>query len=112
MISAFMDAGNSAHRLRSKKSQYGKDPAKPVTATLIVSAEQGIAVSAKEANTPIYNGIFSRLYEIYPGEFGMFDDLCGFSDGASLGKSCKTLRNVWYMSACNGILTGHEAKQP
>lgn len=29
-----------------------------------------------------------------------------------LGKSCKTLRNVWYMSACNGILTGHEAKQP
>ena len=30
----------------------------------------------------------------------------------SLGKSCKTLRNVWYMSACNGILTGHEAKQP
>ena len=28
------------------------------------------------------------------------------------GKSCKTLRNVWYMSACNGILTGHEAKQP
>ena len=23
-----------------------------------------------------------------------------------LGKSCKTLRNVWYMSACNGILTG------
>ena len=84
MISAFMDAGNSAHRLRSKKSQYGKDPAKSVTATLIVSAEQGIAVSAKEANTPIYNGIFSRLYEIYPGEFGMFDDLCGFSDGASL----------------------------
>ena len=31
---------------------------------------------------------------------------------AGLGKSCKTLRNVWYMSACNGILTGHEAKQP
>ena len=31
---------------------------------------------------------------------------------AELGKSCKTLRNVWYMSACNGILTGHEAKQP
>ena len=30
----------------------------------------------------------------------------------NLGKSCKTLRNVWYMSACNGILTGHEAKQP
>ena len=30
----------------------------------------------------------------------------------TLGKSCKTLRNVWYMSACNGILTGHEAKQP
>ena len=30
----------------------------------------------------------------------------------ALGKSCKTLRNVWYMSACNGILTGHEAKQP
>ena len=29
-----------------------------------------------------------------------------------LRKSCKTLRNVWYMSACNGILTGHEAKQP
>ena len=28
-----------------------------------------------------------------------------------LRKSCKTLRNVWYMSACNGILTGHEAKQ-
>ena len=30
----------------------------------------------------------------------------------ALRKSCKTLRNVWYMSACNGILTGHEAKQP
>ena len=29
-----------------------------------------------------------------------------------LRKSCKTLRNVWYMSACNGILAGHEAKQP
>lgn len=29
-----------------------------------------------------------------------------------LGKSCKTPRSVWYMSACNGILTGHEAKQP
>ena len=37
----------------------------------------------------------------------------GFGDiYADLGKSCKTLRNVWYMSACNGILTGHEAKQP
>ena len=35
---------------------------------------------------------------------------CG-GEGA-LRKSCKTLRNVWYMSACNGILTGHEAKQP
>ncbi len=31
---------------------------------------------------------------------------------APLRKTCKTLRNVWYMSACNGILTGHEAKQP
>ena len=30
----------------------------------------------------------------------------------ALGKSCKTPRSVWYMSACNGILTGHEAKQP
>lgn len=29
-----------------------------------------------------------------------------------LRKSCKTPRSVWYMSACNGILTGHEAKQP
>ena len=29
-----------------------------------------------------------------------------------LGKSCKTPRSVWYLSACNGILTGHEAKQP
>lgn len=34
------------------------------------------------------------------------------SQRIALGKSCKTLRNVWYMSACNGILTGHEAKQP
>ena len=36
----------------------------------------------------------------------------GYQTEEALGKSCKTLRNVWYMSACNGILTGHEAKQP
>ena len=33
-------------------------------------------------------------------------------DSNGYGKSCKTPRSVWYMSACNGILTGHEAKQP
>ena len=36
----------------------------------------------------------------------------GLNAQNALRKSCKTLRNVWYMSACNGILTGHEAKQP
>ena len=38
--------------------------------------------------------------------------VCHYETLQALGKSCKTLRNVWYMSACNGILTGHEAKQP
>jgi len=31
---------------------------------------------------------------------------------SALRKSCETPRSVWYLSACNGILTGHEAKQP
>lgn len=84
MLSAFMDAGNSAHRVRSKKSQYGKEPTKPVTATLIVSAEQNIAASAKEAKLPMQPGVVSRVFEIFSGEFGMFDELCGFNDGASL----------------------------
>lgn len=84
MLSAFMDAGNSAHRVRSKKSQYGNEPTKPVTATLIVSAEQNIAASAKEAKLPMQSGVVSRVFEIFSGEFGMFDELCGFNDGASL----------------------------
>lgn len=84
MLSAFMDAGNSAHRVRSKKSQYGKEPTKPVTATLIVSAEQNIAASAREAKLPMQPGVVSRVFEIFGGEFGMFDQLCGFNDGASL----------------------------
>lgn len=84
MLSAFMDAGNSAHRVRSKKSQYGKEPTKPVTATLIVSAEQNIAASANEAKLPMQPGVVSRVFEIFSGEFGMFDELCGFNDGASL----------------------------
>jgi len=84
MLSAFMDTGNSAHRVRSKKSQYGKEPAKPVTATLIVSAEQNIAETAKEAKVQMQPGVASRVFEIFDGEYGMFDQLCGFNDGASL----------------------------
>ncbi len=84
MVSAIMDAGNSAYRLRSKKSPYSDDFVKPVTATMIVSAEQGIAATAKEANLLMQQGVYSRIFEIYSGCFGMFDDLCGFSDGSSL----------------------------
>lgn len=84
MLSAFMDAGNAAHRVRSKKSQYGKESAKPVTATLIVSAEQNISKTAKEAKVLMQPGVVSRVFEIFGGDFGMFDQLCGFGDGASL----------------------------
>ena len=54
-------------------------------------------------NKPEYAGIDSETGE--PVELL-------HSGSRLLRKSCKTLRNVWYMSACNGILTGHEAKQP
>ena len=47
------------------------------------------------------------VIEVSEGLLRVYDSIT-----SSLGKSCKTLRNVWYMSACNGILTGHEAKQP
>lgn len=84
MISAFMDAGNAAHRIRSRNSQYGKEPAKPVTATLIVSAEQDISKTAKEAKVLMHPGVVSRVFEIFGGEFGMFDKLGEFDDSASL----------------------------
>ena len=49
---------------------------------------------------------------ILKGDLSLAESLIAAADMVELGKSCKTLRNVWYMSACNGILTGHEAKQP
>ncbi len=75
-------------------SFVGSAIAYPVTVKLLANAEwlpegSGVLLSTDKGYVHIYN---DNMYE--------------------LGKSCKTLRNVWYMSACNGILTGHEAKQP
>lgn len=84
MISAFMDAGNKARRVRSKRTQHGSQPAKPVTATLIVSAEQDLSKTAQDAKLRIMPGVHSRVFEMFVGELGMFDDLCGFEDGAKL----------------------------
>ena len=84
MISAFMDAGNNAHRVRSKISSYNKESAKPITATLIVSAEKDLMSTAKEGKVVLHLGVLSRVFQVYGGEHGMFDELCGFDDGASL----------------------------
>lgn len=84
IISAFMDAGNRARRVRSKRTQYGNQSAKPVTATLIVSAEQDLSKTAKDAKVQIMPGVTSRVFEISVGDLGMFDDLCGFEDGEKL----------------------------
>jgi hypothetical protein len=50
-----------------------------------------------------YTGLRHQIDENLIGENGLLKQL---------RKSCKTPRSVWYLSACNGILTGHEAKQP
>ena len=61
------------------------------------------ALSAYEANKTVPNA--QEIWQVTVQILSQYNNITS-------GKSCKTLCNVWYMSACNGILTGHEAKQP
>ena len=75
------------------------------------AAKNAKADPAKPAGAKLTDGQGLYLLVKSAGKYWRFD--YRFADKRkTLGKSCKTLRNVWYMSACNGILTGHEAKQP
>ncbi len=85
LFSALMDVGNGAGRIRARSTTRER-PADPVTATLIMSAERGLADTARLARQPLNAGIFARVFEMGLGEHGIFDDLCGGADGSALAK--------------------------
>jgi Domain of unknown function (DUF927) len=85
LFSAIMDVGNGAGRIRARSTTRDR-PVEPVTSTLIMSAERGLAETARLARQPLNAGIFARVFEMGLGEHGIFDDLCGEADGSALAK--------------------------
>lgn len=83
LLQAIMESGNAGGRMISVRSNAG--PAlDQVTCTLILSGERNIAEIASTANQPINSGIYARVLEMYLGPNGMFDDICGRPDAATL----------------------------
>ena len=89
ITAAIMDVGNAAARLRSDHGTAGHSRSQ-VHCTLILSAERGVAATARSSRQPVNSGVFARIIEVHQGEHGMFDSLCGFPDAATLAKHLKT----------------------
>ena len=85
LLQALMDVGNAGGRMISARSNGGAILGN-VTCTLIVSGERNIAETASAARQPLNSGIYARVLEMYLGQHGMFDGLCGRPDAASLAK--------------------------
>lgn len=84
LCEAIMATGNGAEgRLRSSHSRHVANDA-PTRATLVMSAEAGLAETVRLGHGTLRAGLYARLLEVHPGEHGMFDDLCGHTDSASL----------------------------
>ena len=89
IISLIMDVGNEARRLRSHLGSTTTKPAKNMRCTLIISAEKELKETAIEGNATLHGGVSSRIFSIHPGEYGMFDDLCGFNKSSDLADFIK-----------------------
>jgi hypothetical protein len=90
LLRAIMDSGNNARRLRSTAWAQAKSVSE-VSATLIVSAERGLADTARSARQPLNAGVLARIFELHLGTYGMFDDLCGRPDARSLALELKAV---------------------
>lgn len=105
LIQGIMDAGNSGGRLRSKRGVTGS-AVDPVLCSMILSAERGVLETARANRKDINSGVFARLLEVHMGQHGMFDNLCGFQDGAELAKHVKT-ESPKYMGLIGSTLLAH-----
>lgn len=105
LIQGIMDAGNSGGRLRSKRAGTG-NAIDPVLCSMIVSAERGVLETARANRKDINSGVFARLLEVHMGQHGIFDDLCGFQDGAALAKHVKA-ESPKYMGLIGSTLLEH-----
>ena len=85
LLQAIMDTGNAGGRMISVRSS-GSATLGKVACTLIVSGERNIAETASAARQPVNSGIYARVLEMYLGQHGIFDGLCGRPNAANLAK--------------------------
>lgn len=87
-----MAAGNGAARLVSKRAT-GSRPPREIHSLPIVSTEKMLASMAESS---VAGGMFARYFEIGEGLHGLFDDLSGHANGASLSKHLKAFARAQY----------------
>lgn len=92
VLKTIMAVGNRGTHMVSKRTNFGGNSApQQLKTNLIVTSEKGILELAGCGSDVVDSGIFARYFEIHVGSHGMFDDLCGHKDGASLSAALQKI---------------------